>query len=134
MHEMGIVTHLAKTLDEMAPENHITKIGSVTLQVGEVSGIMTDLFVDAWNYFRPRHPLLKDCELKLETIRAVTFCGDCERNYPTVKYGRTCPYCGSENTWLITGNECIIKEIEAETSDDDLAGVEKTSEAEEIHS
>ncbi len=132
MHEMGIVTHLAKTLDEMAPENHITKYGSVTLQVGEVSGIITDLFIDAWNYFKPRHPLLKDCELKLETIPAVTFCGDCERNYPTVKYGRTCPYCGSENTWLITGNECIIKEVEAETSDDDLAGTEKSQRTDRI--
>ena len=46
MHEMGIVTHLAKTLDEIAPEQHITKYGSVTLQVGEVSGIVTDLFVE----------------------------------------------------------------------------------------
>ena len=36
MHEMGIVMHLAKTLDELAEEQHITKIGSVTLHVGEV--------------------------------------------------------------------------------------------------
>ena len=45
MHEMGIVTHLAKTLDETARENGIRRIGSVTLQVGEVSGIMTDYFI-----------------------------------------------------------------------------------------
>ena len=114
---MGIVTHLAKTLDGMAEEQHITKYGSVTLQVGEVSGIMTDLFVDCWNYFRVRHPLLTDCELKLETMPAVTMCGDCEKTYPTIKYGKECPYCHGGNTWLITGNECIIKEVEAETSD-----------------
>ena len=60
MHEMGIVTHVAKTLDEMAPQYGITKYGSVTLQVGEVSGIVTDLFTDCWNYFRLKHPLLKD--------------------------------------------------------------------------
>ena len=46
MHEMGIVTHLAKSLSEMAEENKVTKYGSVTLEVGEVSGIMTDYFVD----------------------------------------------------------------------------------------
>ena len=51
MHEMGIVTHLAKSLTEMAEENKVTKYGSVTLEVGEVSGIMTDYFVDCWNYF-----------------------------------------------------------------------------------
>ena len=40
MHEMGIVTHLAKTLDETARKNGIRRIGSVVLQVGEVSGII----------------------------------------------------------------------------------------------
>ena len=115
MHEMGIVLHIAKTLNETAEEEKITRIGSVTLQVGEVSGIITDLFVDCWNYFKVRNEILKDSELKLETLPAVTFCGDCEKTYPTVKYGRECPYCGSYETWLLTGNECIIKEIEAET-------------------
>lgn len=115
MHEMGIVLHIAKTLNETAEEEKITKIGSVTLQVGEVSGIITDLFVDCWNYFKVRNEILKDSELKLETLPAVTFCGDCEKTYPTVKYGRECPYSGGYETWLLTGNECIIKEIEAET-------------------
>ena len=58
MHEMGIILHIAKMLDETAEEQHITKIGSVTLEVGEVSGIMTDLFVDCWNYFKVKHPVL----------------------------------------------------------------------------
>ena len=68
MHELGIVIHVAKTLNELADENHLTKIGSVTLEVGEVSGIITDYFIDCWNYFKVRHPLLKECEMKLEMI------------------------------------------------------------------
>ncbi len=118
MHEMGIVTHLAKTLDDMASENKVTKYGSVTLEVGEVSGIITDYFVDCWNYFKVKHPLLKDSGLKLESIPAVTFCESCKQEYPTVKYGRICPHCGSEETYLVQGNECIIKEVEAETADE----------------
>ncbi|MBQ4426534.1 MAG: hydrogenase maturation nickel metallochaperone HypA [Oscillospiraceae bacterium] len=114
MHEMGIVLHLAKTLDETAAEEKLTKIASVTLQVGEVSGIMTDLFTDAWNYFKVRHPILAESELRLETLPAVTWCDGCKKEYPTVQYGRTCPYCGSGETWLLRGNECVIKEIEAE--------------------
>ncbi len=118
MHEMGIVTHLAKTLDELAKEQNITKIGSVTLQVGEVSGIMTDYFTDCWDYFKTKYPVLTECELKLETLPAVTYCSNCEKTYETVKYGKECPYCHSGETWLLKGNECIIKEIEAETEDD----------------
>ncbi|MEE8885143.1 MAG: hydrogenase maturation nickel metallochaperone HypA [Eubacteriales bacterium] len=114
MHEMGIVTHLAKTLDELAKEKNLVKIGSVTLEVGEVSGIITDYFTDCWDYFKGRYPVLAESELKLETIPAVTWCNHCKQTYPTVKYGKECPYCHSGETWLLRGNECIIKEIEAE--------------------
>ena len=119
MHEMGIMLHLAKTLDETAREEHIIKIGSVTLEVGEVSGIMTDLFTDCWDYFKKRHPVLEESILKLETIPAVTYCAGCSGTYETVKYGKECPYCHSGETWLLRGNECIIKEIEAEEAPDE---------------
>lgn len=112
MHELGIVTHLAKTLDGICEEEHITNISSVTLQVGEVSGIMTDLFVDCWDYFKPRHENLKNAILKLETIPAVTLCTDCKETYPTVQYGKECPHCHSMNTYLVDGDQCVIKEIE----------------------
>ena len=114
MHELSVVLHIAKTLDELAEENRLSRIGSVTLQVGEVSGIMTDYFTECWDYFKKKHPLLSDSQLKLETLPAVTFCEGCRQEYETVRYGRICPYCGSERTYLLTGNECIIKEIEAE--------------------
>ena len=118
MHEMGIIVHLAKTLDKLAEDNGLSRIGSVTVQVGEVSGIMTDLFTEAWDYFTRKSPVLNGSELRLETIPAVTYCDGCGKNYETVKYGRTCPHCGSTETWLIQGNECIIKEIEAETPEE----------------
>ena len=114
MHEMGIILNLAKTLDKTAEENRLSRISRVTLEVGEVSGIMTDYFQDCWDYFKGRHPVLKDSRLELETIRAVTWCDHCRKTYGTVEHGRICPYCGSGETWLITGNECVIKEIEAE--------------------
>lgn len=114
---MGIVLHLAKTLEKEAKDKKIEKIGKIVLQVGEVSGIMTDLFSDCWNYFKPKHPILCDSELIIETIPATTHCNDCKKDYKTVEYGRQCPYCGSYETWLITGNQCIIKEIEALSSE-----------------
>lgn len=117
MHELGIVTHTAKTIVDLAEENHLKKIGSVTLEIGEVSGIMTDYFCDCWDYFKVRYPVIAESTLKLVTTPAVTFCEDCESTYETVKYGRICPKCGSPNTFLLTGNECVIAEVEAEDED-----------------
>ena len=33
------------------------------------------------------------------------------KDYDTVPQGRICPHCGSEKTWLLTGNEVNIKDI-----------------------
>ena len=122
MHEMGIILHMANMLDETAKEQNLTKIGyceekpmpeigigSVTLEVGEVSGIMTDLFVDCWNYFKVKHPVLAESELKLVTIPAVTFCGSCGKTYETVRYGKECPFCHSGETWL----EALDEELDS---------------------
>lgn len=119
MHELGIVIHVMKTIEDIAPENHITKVGSVTLEVGEVSGIVTNEFVDAWNYFRKKKPLFEDAELKIIRMQAITYCTACKKTYPTVEYGRTCPYCGSGETYLVTGNECTIRDVTAQTEDEE---------------
>jgi len=114
MHELGIVTHVAKTLDEVAKEHGIEKIAKVTLEIGEVSGILLDYFTDCWDYFKVKNPVLEECEMVIETIPAITYCEDCKNTYETVKYAKICPHCGSEHTYLIQGNECNIKQIEVE--------------------
>ncbi len=47
----------------------------------------------------------------IETLEAITYCEDCHGQYRTIDYGKTCPYCHSENTYLLRGNEFNIKEI-----------------------
>lgn len=113
MHELGIIVHITKTLQEVAKENQLTQIGSVTLEIGEVSGIVPEFLTDCWEYYRKKIPLIEDSELKIETLPAVTFCENCEKTYPTVQFGKQCPYCQSGSTYLLKGNECNIKEIEA---------------------
>lgn len=49
MHELGIIVHIAKTLDQVAAENELKKIGSVTLDIGEVSGIVPEYLTECWD-------------------------------------------------------------------------------------
>lgn len=111
MHELGIVTYVAKSATKLAAENNVKKIAEVTLEIGEVSGIVGEYLVDCWNYFRKRYPALTEATLAYETLPAVTYCEECKREYETVRYGRTCPHCGSGRTYLLVGNECSIKEL-----------------------
>lgn len=113
MHELGTIVYVIDTVEKICVEQNLTTVASVTLEVGEVSAIIPEYLVDYWNWSRKNTTYLKEAELKIEKINAVTFCQDCKKTYETVKYGKECPYCRSMNTFLITGNEYTIKEIEA---------------------
>jgi hydrogenase nickel incorporation protein HypA/HybF len=113
MHELGIVFHIIRTIEEVAAEQDITKVSKVVVQVGEVSTVIPEYLLDCWKWACKKSELLLDSELVNEPIEAVTLCEDCGKTYETVKYAKICPYCSSENTYLIQGNEVQIKEIEA---------------------
>lgn len=114
MHELGIIVHINKTLHSIAEENNLEEIGSVTLEIGEVSTVIPAYLEDCWKYYRKKFPLIEHAELRVEILPAITYCENCTQTYPTLTYGRECPYCHSGSTYLLTGNECNIKEIEAQ--------------------
>ena len=113
MHELGTVFYVIEQVEQVCKENDLTVVGSVTLEIGEVSGIIPEYIVDCWEWAKKKNAYVKDAQIKIETLEAVTYCEDCQKTYPTMKYKKICPYCGSEHTYLLTGNEYNIKEIEA---------------------
>jgi hydrogenase nickel incorporation protein HypA/HybF len=113
MHELGIVFHVIKSVKAVAEENNLTEISKVTLSLGEVSTVIPEYMTDCWAWAAAKEELLKDAELAIEMIPAVTYCEDCQQTYGTVEHGKICPYCKSEHTYLKQGNEAFIKEIEA---------------------
>ena len=113
MHELGTIYYVIDTVEKLMVENQLTKVASITLEIGEVSGIIPDYLIDFWQYARAKTEHFKETELKVEELKAVTYCQDCRKTYPTMEFKKVCPYCHSENTFLLTGNEYNIKEIEA---------------------
>lgn len=113
MHELSIVTYVIKQVEKIAVEQQLTKIESVTLEFGEVSGVVPEYLVDCWDWYAKKTPIINGSKLLYEIIPAVTWCDSCKKTYPTVQYGKTCPHCGSGETWLQQGNEMNIKQIEA---------------------
>ena len=100
MHELGIVFHIIDSIEEVGRQNKLRRVSTVTLELGEVSGVV--------------HTYLEDCSrLAIEALPAVTLCEDCGSTYATVEHGKTCPFCQSPRTHLVSGNEINIKEIEA---------------------
>ncbi len=113
MHELGIVFHIIETVEDVAKEQNLTEVASVTLEVGEVSAVIPEYLQDCWKWACRRSPLMDGSKLIIETIEAVTYCEACGKTYETVKYAKICPHCGSDSTYLLEGNGVQIKEIEA---------------------
>lgn len=113
MHELSIVTYVIKQVEQIVKENELTQVSTVTLEFGEVSGIVPEYLIDCWDWYAKKTPVIMGSKLLCETIPAVTWCNSCKRTYSTVRHGKTCPYCGSGETWLQQGNEMNIKQIEA---------------------
>lgn len=112
MHELGVVFQVIKTVEQVAKENRLNEVNGVTLQLGEVSTVIEEYLHDVWKWaVEKRSEKMKGAELTVEKIPAITFCEDCKETYATVEFGKKCPYCGSEHTYLLQGNEFMIKEI-----------------------
>lgn len=112
MHELGVVFYVIRDVKAIAKENFVDKVYSVTLEIGQVSTVVPDLLQDCWKWAVKKEPVLEHAKLLIEEIEAVTHCENCGQNYETVKYAKVCPFCQSEETYLIRGNEFNIKEIE----------------------
>ena len=119
MHELGIVMNVLEQVDSVAAESGADKVMKVTMEVGEVSSIVPDLFIDAFNWAKQKTDHLKEAELEMIIIEGRTYCQTCGETYKTTEHGKKCPHCGSFETYLITGDQVIIKDIAAVFGDPD---------------
>ena len=95
----------------MGRQNGVSQVNAVTLELGEVSGVLEDYLQDCWNWAASKSDMLRGAKLQVVVIPAKTLCENCGCVYPTVAHGRTCPACGSGKTHLIQGNETMIRDI-----------------------
>jgi len=114
MHELGLVFYIIKDVEKIAQENKASKVSSVTIQIGEVSGVIDSYLLDCWKWAIQKTTYLQEAKLVIEPIKAISICEDCKEEYETVKYAKICPKCHSEHTHLVKGTEMMIKEIEAQ--------------------
>ncbi len=65
MHELGIVFHIIRTVEDVARQNDVTRIRRVTLQLGEVSGVVESYLQDCWKWAAAKSELLPGAVLTI---------------------------------------------------------------------
>ena len=112
MHELGIVLNVIDRVEEIAKENNVKKVTKLTLEIGEVSSIVPSYFSDCFEWAKKKTDYMKDTELEMIILEGLSYCRDCKKTYKTTEYAKKCPPCGSDDTYLVTGDEMRIKDIE----------------------
>lgn len=114
MHELGVVFKIKQQIEDVAKQNNVKKVTSLTIELGEVSTVVPDLFKDCFEWAKQKSEYLKYCKLNLVIIKAISYCEDCKQTYSTTEFAKICPHCKSPHTYLVSGNELKIKQIEVE--------------------
>ena len=115
MHELGIAFQIVKEVDSIAEKNKVKSVKKVTLEIGEVSTIIPKYLIDVWEWAcKHNSKFLKNCQLEIIELKALSYCNKCKKFFPTIDNGKTCPKCHKQDTYLVKGNEATIKNIEVE--------------------
>ena len=75
MHELGIVFHVIRAVENIGREQGLTDVASVTLELGQVSGVVPRELESCWKWAAARTELMPRAALRIETVPAVTRCG-----------------------------------------------------------
>lgn len=112
MHELTIVEHVVRTITRIAKEQNLTAIGSITLQIGEISGVVPR-FVENCYHAVIGGTMLQHTRLCIELLPANGICSSCNKVFHLPGSGNICPYCGCSENKIVSGKEFIIKDISA---------------------
>ena len=111
MHEVGIISAMLKTIEDVMEEEHLTKVETIVLQVGELSGVLPHYMKECFPaaVYKTR---FQDTKLELDIVPGIARCNRCGREFNGLRYDLTCPGCKNRDDFTrLSGDELIIKEI-----------------------
>lgn len=119
MHEMGLLYKIISSVRTAAEENHVRRIKSIELDIGELSGILPVFLQHYFIPFTQEDPLFYCAELVINSIEGTGFCGKCRKIHPITGFGMPCPGCGSMDVRIVSGREVTIRNILVETDEEE---------------
>ena len=111
MHEMGIADALLKTVDRIARQENAAAVQSITVELGDLSGVVPRFLADCWEAVAAGTPY-EGAELRLHPVPATALCLDCDTTFVADIERLQCPNCGGIKLKPLTGQDLTLAEIE----------------------
>ncbi|SNZ15733.1 hydrogenase maturation nickel metallochaperone HypA [Hydrogenobacter hydrogenophilus] len=117
MHEFSVVQSLMELIEKYAEENRAKKVLKVVVSIGALSGIEPHLLELAFNTFK-EGTIAESALLVIEKEKLKVKCQECGAEDEKDELNALCPFCGSLNTEIISGQEMLLKSLELECEDE----------------
>lgn len=116
MHEISLVQGLFHQLQELAEENKATKITSVTMDIGPLSGVVVDSFQFGFEVLSSDTPLVKGAELIITVPPVKYSCTECSHIEEVTSGPKPteCRRCGELLLIPQGGDDLILRQVEME--------------------
>lgn len=113
MHELAITQSILNIANSEAKRNNAKKVLSITIKLGEYSGVVPALVQEYFNIISS-DTAAHNAKLILKKVPLSVQCKDCEAVSYISKMHIECPICKSINLKMLTGREFYVSSLEVE--------------------
>jgi hydrogenase nickel incorporation protein HypA/HybF len=113
MHELAITQSVLDIALEHAKKHKANKITSISLVIGEMSGIV-DECVRFYFEFISKDTIASEATLSFERVPTKGRCRDCDTTFPLSDLDWNCRTCRGHNIEVVGGRELYLESIEVE--------------------
>lgn len=119
MHELAVCQELMSQVWQIARRERASRVTSITLQIGALSGVEPRLLRDAFP-IAAAGSVAQDAQLLIEDMPVEVQCSQCGARSQVQVNRLVCGACGDYRTRLVSGEEMLLKslELERETKDE----------------
>lgn len=113
MHELGITQSIVEIAEQTARDQGAQKVLSVTIEVGELSGVIPEA-VEFCFEACVQETLLEGSRLVIDRIPGLGKCTECRAEFKLDNMTFNCSACGSYAIQRLQGEELNLREVEIE--------------------
>jgi len=113
MHELSIAQAIVDVVEEEARNAGATRVVSITLSLGELSGVVEEQLRFCFPMV-VKDTSLESAELVIERVAGEGFCERCQAAFPLPSLFTTCPACGTHTRTIRAGQELRVASLEVE--------------------
>ncbi|MFW6134157.1 MAG: hydrogenase maturation nickel metallochaperone HypA [Elusimicrobiota bacterium] len=112
MHELSIVQSMVNQLQQSLTSEQLPKVESISVKVGEFSGIIPDTMSFAFTAIKNETPF-KNSKLDIVTVPFKASCKSCGSTFGMKeRFIFICPECNSRDLDILSGKELYIESVE----------------------